>query len=74
MGLDEKQLMIISSALTAHYPIIPTFPGPDPPAGWREGLTNKAGVLQASNIKYFSDNNLFQASRSRAGHFPMWMA
>jgi len=65
MGLDEKQLIIISSAFTAHYSIIPTFPGPD--------LTNKAGVLQAS-VKYYSDTNLFQASRSRAGHFPMWMA
>jgi hypothetical protein len=61
---------------TTHCSNTPTIPGPDPPAtrlpdvgqGWRAGLTDKAGVLQASLARYYGDTNFFQAGRTRAGH------
>ena len=40
------------------------------PAKSRQGgLIRKAGFLQSSFTRYYGDNDLFQSSRARAGHY-----
>ena len=59
MGLNE--FLTIEWFLSDFAPRIPTFPGPD--------MAHRAGVLQASLARYYSDTSFFQASRARAGHY-----
>ena len=46
------------------------IPGPDPPAGWRAGLTNMAVVQWTSLIIYYCNISFIQASCARAGRNP----